>query len=250
MATPRAQRTAVSDVNATDLPSPYCQCARIGSFSLPRSETTLNPSRSAATMYPAICGTPPEVRPRIGSLTALTIVGANGSPSQINERFTICASLMKIAGSLANSPSSMIEWKLPPGAAPLAISRIWSKSHPPVPRLCGYTSTVEMLIPNCRQSLSSVLSANCGSPSEMMIMCLAPALAAFRSLIAILIRLSNVGMSPKVSELIARVTAALFPTSLSGCTHQSPLPNEYSSTPIRSSRDRLFTAASATCCPQ
>ena len=101
--------TEASDVNATLLPSPYCQCARIGSFSLPRSVTIESPSRSAETMYPEIGGSPTPVNPRIGSLEAFEIVGLNASPSQISDRFTTCASLIKIDGSLANSPSSMIE---------------------------------------------------------------------------------------------------------------------------------------------
>src|ERR1043165_6405433 len=64
-----------SDVNATDLPRPYCQWARIGSFSLPRSETIDSPSRSAATMYPVIGGTPASATPRIGSLNVFTTAG-------------------------------------------------------------------------------------------------------------------------------------------------------------------------------
>ena len=42
--------------------------------------------------------------PRIPSVGAPVIVGTNGCPSQISERFTVCASFMKICGIVASCP--------------------------------------------------------------------------------------------------------------------------------------------------
>ena len=94
----------------------------------------------------------------------------------------------------------------------------------PAARSCGYTSTQEIEIRAALQSSSSPRFSSCGSPSEIIITCLAPAAFVIRSSYAIFSRWSKLGISPNVSELMARVIAALFPTSLSGWTHTSPLP--------------------------
>src|SRR6185503_15351076 len=94
----RAHFGFASDVNATDRPNPYCQCASTGS---PLSEINGISARvfGVVQTYPRNVGYSFAAMPRMISLGPATF-GLNGS-SKIADFKITAASLMKICGSCA-----------------------------------------------------------------------------------------------------------------------------------------------------